>query len=534
MRRMKFFVAALCAATAVGQSFPADNECATATTFLADGINPAPAASGFTFTNVGATTSVGTMCATFNNDVWFLYLPTVTGQHTIATCTPGGFTAGSMADTVLAVYDVCGGTSLACNDDATGCPNRSLVNVNLNAGTLYYVRVGEWGTVTPTANTFYVTVQPPLPPATNDDCPAATAIVDGPNLNLTNSGASPSADPATCATFLDDVWFYYVATRTGVASFSTGCGGTFDTVMAVYDNCGGVELGCNDNTAGCPTGGSTVTVNIVLGNIYFVRVGVKVAGVSSPFSLSVTEPPANDECVAALPVSLGINGPFNNHNATNSSLTGASCGAGGNKNDVWFYFLATCPGPHSISNGCAGAFDSVMSVYDACGGLEVACNDDTPGCGFGASTVTFTPTVGSAYLIRVASFTQGLTNVFNLTVSAGSGFALAFTAPLGPGSVQADFTGGAPSGGYVFALTLSQGLFPNGWLGGLDISLGELLLEIQTGFPFVGNLGPCGETTIGPFPGLPSGLQLFGGGISMNVLFGNVTAIAPAVSFTIP
>lgn len=532
MSHQKFLVAALCAATAFGQSFPADDECSTTSTVLVDGINPAPAASGLTFTNVGATTSAGAMCSTFNADVWFLYVASNSGNHVFETCTPAGFAAGTMNDTVLAVYDTCGGTALACNDDTCGL--RSSVTVALNAGTIYFVRVGEFGTATAGQTTFYVTVTPPPPPITNDECGTATIVVDGPNVGLSNSGATASADAASCATFQNDVWFVYVATFTGNAVFTTGCAaGTLDTVMAVYDNCGGLELGCNDNTPGCAAGGSQVTAAVVAGNPYFVRVGTLSGTLFGSFALSIAAAPANDECASATPVVLGANGPFSNLGASNSAQPAAICGLGGNKNDVWYSFTATCPGVHNVSTGCLG-FDTVLSIYDACGGLELACNDDSAGCGIGGSTASFTPTVGNTYLFRVASYTQGSSGSFTLTVSAGGAFALTFTAPLGPGSVQADFTGGAPFGGYVFALTLTAGTFPNGWLGGLDITLGELFLEIQTGFPFIGSLGACGETTIGPFAGLPSGLPLYGGGFSMNYLFGNVTAIAPAVAFTIP
>jgi hypothetical protein len=243
--------------------------------------------------------------------------------------------------------------------------------------------------------------------------------------------------------------------------------------------------------------------------------------------------PANDECVAAIPVAIGVNGPYSNAGATNSANAAATCGLGGNKNDVWFSFVATCPGAHTVLSGCGG-FDSVVSIYNACGGAEVGCNDDNPNCGVGGSLATFTATVGNTYLIRVASYAQATTGNFSLTISAGGGFGLGFSAPLGAGSIQADITGGQPFGGYIFAVTFVPGLYPNGWLGGLDISFGDLLALVNAGFPFVGPLGACGEFTIGPFPGLPSGLTLYGSAIGTTTILGNVTGIAPAVSFTIP
>jgi hypothetical protein len=526
LRSVLVFIAA--SAALFGQTFPADDECSTAGTLLVDGINPAPAASGVTFTTAPATTSAGTMCAGFAKDVWFLYVPTNTGTHVINTCTPTGFAAGTIGDTVLAIYDACGGTQLACNDDS--CGFRSQVSLVLNAGSLYYVRVASFG-ATSVGGTFYLTINAPTPPATNDECVASVQIFDGPNVGLGNTSATNSADLSACGVFNNDVWFFYVATFTGLASFSTGCGGTPDTLVAVYDNCGGAELGCNDDTPGCAVGGSTATAAVSTGSVYFVRVGMK-SPITASFGLSVAQLPANDECVGAVPLVLGANGPFSNAGATNSAGT-ATCGAGGNKNDLWYSFTAFCPGVHSVSTGCGG-YDTVVSVYDACGGLQLACNDDTPGCGFGGSFATFTATVGSTYLIRVASFTQGASGSFTITIGAGAGFGFAMSAPLGPGSIQADVTGGASGGAYIMALTLAPGTFPNGWLGGLDISIAELLGEIDLGFPFVGGLDLCGAALIGPFPGLPSGLTLYGTAIGLNAPFGNVTGVAPASSFTIP
>ena len=85
-----------------------NDDCGSATSVF-DGINPsAPAGvSGNVFTNVGATASVGSPACGFNGtaDVWFLYVPLTTGSYTVETCTPTGFAAAGLGDTLLSVLD---------------------------------------------------------------------------------------------------------------------------------------------------------------------------------------------------------------------------------------------------------------------------------------------------------------------------------------------------------------------------------------------------------------------------------------------
>lgn len=137
---------------------PANDEC-TGAIPLAIGTNPAPAASGNTYSNVGATLSAGfpAPCSTMNSDVFFSFTPAATGLYQIDTNTPATFTAGTDTDTVVAVYDSCTPTSeLACDDDG-GTGLLSQLTVGLVAGQTYLIRVADFGTsVNP--GTFYVNV----------------------------------------------------------------------------------------------------------------------------------------------------------------------------------------------------------------------------------------------------------------------------------------------------------------------------------------------------------------------------------------
>ena len=76
-----------------------------------------------------------------------------------------------------------------------------------------------------------------------------------------------------------------------------------------------------------------------------------------------------------------------------------------------------------------------------------------------------------------------------------SGFDLSLSAPFGPGSFRLQNTNGVAGNGYVTAVTLAQGAFPNGWLFGLDIAPEELFDQFASGPPFHGVLNASGQST---------------------------------------
>ncbi len=278
--------AAVLATAAFGAANPSgllapNDECAAAFPVF-DGLNAG-------LTNVGSTTSAGPVpaCAALNSDVWFAYTATCTGAASFTTCPPG---AGSLADTVVEVFDGtggCGALVLAGCDDDT-CGFRSTVTVPVSAGTLYYVRIGDFGTASIATGTFDLTITC-LPPVTNDECAVATPIVTGLNAPGANLGATTSfAWP--CAIGGTDVWYSYVATCTAPTTFSFCAPGsaTYDSAIEVFDGSGGcgalLSLGCNDDFCGLS---SSLTVPTVAGTLYYVRVG-GFAAASGTFTLLVT------------------------------------------------------------------------------------------------------------------------------------------------------------------------------------------------------------------------------------------------------
>lgn len=95
----------------------------------------------YPFTSIGATTDgSGSACRHMpehSNDVWFRLVPSASGSVDLFTCSAADF------DTVLEVFDGCGGTALACNDDACEILS-SHVRVRVEGGRAYVVRISGY------------------------------------------------------------------------------------------------------------------------------------------------------------------------------------------------------------------------------------------------------------------------------------------------------------------------------------------------------------------------------------------------------
>ncbi len=149
-----------------------------------------------------ATASCLAAAATGSSDVWYSYTPNANGTLTVNTC-------GTVYDTVLSIYDGCGGNELVCNDDTTTCgeedgegTRESSVSLAVSAGVTYLIRVSGWRKQ---AGDFTLSISGPdcagctvasecndLNECTIDDCVGGvcqnTSVVDG----------TPCADATVC------------------------------------------------------------------------------------------------------------------------------------------------------------------------------------------------------------------------------------------------------------------------------------------------------------------------------------------------
>lgn len=120
----------------------------------------------------------------------------------------------------------------------------------------------------------------------------------------------------------------------------------------------------------------------------------------------------NDDCANAIPVDVGTIVGCNT-DATNDGT--ASCGNSDASPDVWFVYTATEAGVVTARTaGANGAgFDTVLSVIDACGGIEINANDNTNN---NKSRLSWAVEAGASYYIRVAG-ADNATGQFKLTLS---------------------------------------------------------------------------------------------------------------------
>ncbi|MCA9289581.1 MAG: hypothetical protein KDA25_00540 [Phycisphaerales bacterium] len=121
-----------------------------------------------------------------------------------------------------------------------------------------------------------------LPGPPNDRCADRIDITDG-STTYSTVGADTDGLPHAACQFdgqtYHDVWFNYVATCDGALTVSTCNAADYDTDLAVYAACDvcppddAFLLGCNDDAPDCAGFTSMVTVPVVCGQCYKIRVG---------------------------------------------------------------------------------------------------------------------------------------------------------------------------------------------------------------------------------------------------------------------
>ncbi|MGQ0627417.1 MAG: hypothetical protein ACT4PL_04865 [Phycisphaerales bacterium] len=366
--------------------------------------NAATAANGpglYDFDTTTATLDGTATCfANTVKDVWFQYTPAASGAAVFSTC--GGL-AGF--NTVISVFDSCGGVQLGCNNDgpaAFGCGTGSRVAVSGTvAGTPVWVRVagsaaGQFG-----AGQLEVTeIEGGIP---GDLCTDAVDVMGPGSYPFDNTIVGTEGPNATCgfggATGGSDVFFDYVPAISGVAIVDT-CG-SFDTILQAFDtDCSGAQVGCNDDSCGLS---SSMSFQVIAGNHYAIRLsGWQGATGAGNLNINELPPVANDNCSSAAVAVTGSNG-FD----TTGSTTELAASCVGSNNDVWFTYTTARAGSLVVDT-CGSAIDTVLTVYDACGGTELRCNDDAgalSNCGGTLQSSISLPVENEqTFFIRVAGF----------------------------------------------------------------------------------------------------------------------------------
>jgi hypothetical protein len=221
-------------------------------------------------TSAGTTSGAAACDSDMENDTWFAYTASCSGDATVSTC---GQT-GTDSDSVLIVYDSCANANENCITSADdGCGDSgfmSEVTFAVTGGTTYMVQLG--GSQGPGGTgTLEISLLTP------GNCAGAVAVGEG--AHEYDTSACTTSGAAACETFMSkDTWFAYTASGTGTASIST-CGQTgtdFNSVLIVYDNCASANGFCiASSDDGCGVTGfmSEVTFAVATGTTYMVQLG---------------------------------------------------------------------------------------------------------------------------------------------------------------------------------------------------------------------------------------------------------------------
>lgn len=329
-------------------------------------------------------------------DLWFEFVPTVTGTYEVATCDLSGAT---FPTTAIAVYGgTCGQLSLVgCSDSGCAGGTAAVNTFQGDAGQRYLIRV---------LGTFYSTVgQMTLDRvggAPGDECSTAPSVDEGAFNPYTLGGATLSVEPWTCGSAVADVWRRHTVQVAGTYTayaYAQGAPSSTRVALEVYEGpCGaGQLLGCDEGSSSIDS--PIVTFTAAVGDEVLLRVGANgSAGVSGAVRL-VLGPP-NDACADALPLALEAWTSFETGEASASPFPW-SCTPPALPQDIWFSATAASNGPLSVV--VLEQFNSLNRIEIYEGGCQsplfVACAPAGPS-GFDR-TVTFQATAGKDYLIRV-------------------------------------------------------------------------------------------------------------------------------------
>ncbi len=369
-------------------------------------------------------------------DVWFEYSPQCDGPVTLSTCDQADF------NTTIEVYQGCGvcppNNLIASNDDGKGCGGgTSEVTFEANDALCYTVRVlgpnsgglGT-GTLSITSGSCFI----------DGSCQSAGMVNPGNECEVCDPAQAGDAwSPIAAGTGCTDDGFECtddVCDGAGTCSHpplpvNTAC--TDDGEECTDDVCDGagscVHPALPLGTA-CSSDGNACTANVCDGTGFCshpplpdgtpcddgnVCTGTGAPGVGDDVCdgmgtcMGELDPNCQDTCNNA---AEAFEGATNGTNAGFGTELQVSC-AFNSTSDAWFFYVATCDGNVKFTT-TGSDFDTVLTLYDDCGGPEVACDDD----GGPGSTSAFTVPViaGEDYFIRVAGF-NGAEGSFVLNIN---------------------------------------------------------------------------------------------------------------------
>jgi len=129
--------------------------------------------------------------------------------------------------------------------------------------------------------------------------------------------------------------------------------------------------------------------------------------------------PAGDTCAQAVTLDVSSGGAtvqVDNISNTNS-FSAYSCASGRTGADIWLSFTLTEPAQVTITTSAPGTItDTVLALFDACEGTELACNDDYSSSNY-YSSIQATLQPGTYYIVS-EPFSTTLLGTWTVTVTA--------------------------------------------------------------------------------------------------------------------
>lgn len=286
----------------------------------------------------------------------------------------------------------------------------------------------------------------------NDNCADAIAIGSVTDLAFTNIDATTDgpATPDGCTTggdtpdsLYNDVWYLFTADFTGLAELSLCSTVDFDSKIAVYQPgspCPPTiddHIACNEDGPGCDNFTSSVTFDVISGEVYLLRLGgwgtsTGTESGSGTFSVGEFNPnsgPVNQNCPDAIILTLDDNDStfveFTTAGANTSppmyEETFECFDVPNNEttvfNDIWYSFTSPFTGFMEWSNCGTSTFDSRMAVYGPDQPCPpdpfalVGCSDDGVdangvNCGGFTSRSLFPVEQGATYLLNLGGWSS--------------------------------------------------------------------------------------------------------------------------------
>jgi len=334
----------------------------------------------------------GELLGQLHRDVWWRFVPSISGLLTVSTCDSADF------DSDLAIYNgSCSDLQLLdCNGDAAGCSlfTSHIIDLPVAAGDELLIRLGGWDINAIGSGDLVLDLQGPIPPM-NLQCEMI-----GDELSATWDAPLPV-----------DNWQIFVD---GVLSEILDA--------AAVSWIGGQAPGIGEQSELCV---------------------VAISGSESATTCcTIFGGPIHDSCLGAIDI-IGDSVDFDTTTATDSDepFDPTPCAdslPGDLVQDLWFRW--TSPGNGSVqASTCSSAdFDTTIAVYggDCSGLIPLGCNGDFSGCSNFTSQVSdITVTTGQELLIRVGGwqagsagsgtlnllFSPSLVENFSVTSAAGSG-----------------------------------------------------------------------------------------------------------------